>query len=47
MAPDPGIDFHERDRSSRRNDNFDWGYLACASPGIALFVIALLLKACP
>jgi len=45
MAPHHDIDLNERS-SSRRNNNFDWGYLACAAPGLALFAIALLIKAC-
>ena len=46
MAPHHGLDGPERNEGSRSNDDFDWGYLACAAPGLALFLIAVLIKAC-
>jgi len=46
MAPHHGLDNYGGSERNRNNNNFDWGPLICASPGLALFVIAILIKVC-
>ena len=41
----PYIDFPEhKESSSSNNDDFDWGYLLAATPGLALFALAVIIK---